>query len=581
MVYDGTDMRIYINGELDPSAPVAKTDTLDSSSRAVHLGRRERDSYNGVVDQRAFLGLIDEAQIYARALTAAEVEALHDEFVPPEADPGLFFSDITVSAGVDTLANGGRGVSFAQVTNDNLPDYYQSNAFEGSSNRSDQFYRNVNGATFAEEASASGIADTDGGSHSGIWADLDNDGDYDLVNGSTWSNADPTPGNPASNSVYENTNGNGSFNENTDPDIAATLVETRGVVAFDMDADGDLDLFGAGGFESPGVKEAYQNDGGFAFTPHGGGDLTSASVPTMWGVTDTDYDGDGDIDIITANLGRTAPFDTEFAILDNDGSGNFTRVLPSTIGIVTGGGNSDDRGKRHHDRRHRQRRRPGHVARFTRPKAPSGDRMASMVALSYTLIQDSFGGTDGNMAAFADLDNDGFDQDLVFAGEENVWLNNGSGRYVQAGDQSVPINGIDVRPRSIAFADIDNDGDLDFAISSRDTTSRLIRNDWDDADNNWLKVQLIAANGQAGARSAPRSSSTKPGPGRSVLLGTARSPQQPRATCRRSDPVLHFGLGSETTVDIVVDYVGGSSTTCVNVQDECTETNRRNGRQPV
>ena len=85
------------------------------------------------------------------------------------------------------------------------------------------------------------------------------------------------------------------------------------------------------------------NDGGFAFTPHVGGDLTSTTIATTLGVADTDYDGDGDIDILAGNRGGVAGFDGEFAILQNDGSGNFTRVLPSSIGI------GDTAHNRHYD----------------------------------------------------------------------------------------------------------------------------------------------------------------------------------------------------------------------------------------
>jgi hypothetical protein len=544
-----------VNGELDPATPVAKTDTIDSSSKAVHLGRREKDVYDGSNDQRAFLGLIDEAQVFGRALTAQEVAGLHAAFTPPAPAPGLFFTDITVSAGVDTLASGGRGVSFAEVTgppagNDSLPDYYLANAIEdGSSGRADQFYRNLGGATFTEDAAARAIDDVDGGSHVGVWADLDNDGDYDLVNGSTWDNVDPTL--PTNIKVFNNANGNGSFNDVTDPNIAAEAIETRGVAVFDMDGDGNLDLFAVGGFENPGVKEAYLGDGSFGFAPHAGGDLTSAAVPTMWGVTDTDYNGDGNIDVIVANVGITAPFDTEFTILSNDGSGTFTRVPPSTLVITDIAETGITTADIDNDGDLDMLLCSGSEGYLWRQNGVNGG--------TYSRVS-SFTGTDGLMGAFGDLDNDGF-QDLVFAGEENVWLNRGDGTFER--DQSVPIDGI-FQPRSIAFADIDEDGDLDFAISAQGSGSRLIQNDWDNADNNWLKVQLVGPSSQAGAFGA-KVFVYEAGTGQTVLLGMRES-RSAQGYLSQSDPVLHFGLGAETLVDIVVEYVGvGSPRTCVDV----------------
>ena len=65
------------------------------------------------------------------------------------------------------------------------------------------FYRNINGTSFAEEAQSRGIDNFDDGSHGGVWADFDNDGDYDLFNGSYNRNR-----------IYEN-NGTGSFSDKT------------------------------------------------------------------------------------------------------------------------------------------------------------------------------------------------------------------------------------------------------------------------------------------------------------------------------------------------------------------------------
>ena len=80
MVYDGVDKRIYLDGVLDPATPQAKTDAIDASSRAVHLGMREGEN-------RRFNGLLDDVRIYERALDAAEVAALADTGNAPPATP--------------------------------------------------------------------------------------------------------------------------------------------------------------------------------------------------------------------------------------------------------------------------------------------------------------------------------------------------------------------------------------------------------------------------------------------------------------------------------------------------------------
>ena len=68
----------------------------------------------------------------------------------------------------------------------------------------------------------------------------------------------------------------------------------------------------------------------------------------------------------------------------------------------------------------------------------------------------------GYMGGFADLNNDG-DVNLVFAGDDIVYRNNGIGAFSVG--PTIPVGGID-DPRAIAFADIDVDGDLDFAIGA-------------------------------------------------------------------------------------------------------------------
>jgi hypothetical protein len=548
MVYDGTDMRIYVNGGLDATTPVAKADPIDSSAFAVHIGLQEKAAYNGTNEQDDFEGLIDEVRILDRALSAVEVTALYDELaasLPPRT--GLAFADVSALLENRLNDSGSQGVAFAEVDADNNVDYFLALAAPGDVLR-DVYYKNFNSANrFRDLTNVAGLRDEndDDGSYGGIWADLDNDGDYDLVNASTFADGSfGAPGNPAPNNVYEN-DGTGVFTDVTDADITATAIESQGVVAFDMDADGDLDLFSISNESNPGVKEAYRNDLGFAFTPHVGGDLTSASLPTTQGVTDTDYDGDGDVDILAGNRGGVAGFDGEFAILENDGLGNFTRVLPlQDLGI-------DE---------------PAHTGITTADIDNDGDLDLLLNSSnrgdlwrnnggSYSKVR-RFNQTAGNTGVFADLDNDG-DLDLVFAGDERVYLNNGAGGF--SNGQSVPVGGI-VNPRSLAFADIDNDGDMDFAITAQDSLSWLVRNLYN-GGNNWIKLELIAANGQAGAFGA-KTFVYRTGTTEQLGMRESRSNQ---GYLSQDNPVLHFGLGLETSVDVVVQYVDGSQTTCTGV----------------
>jgi hypothetical protein len=529
-VYNGSDVRIYINGELDAATPVAKTDPIDDSTRPVRLGAQE-------IRGRHFNGIIDEVQIFDSAVIPPVV-------LTPARGAGLFFEDITLDANTSGPSDGGHGVAFADVDDDTRPDYYLTNSLEGFGNRPDYFFDNTNGNSFAELAAARGIADTDGGSHGAVWADLDNDGDYDLVNGTTWDSLNPSAGNPDNDNVFRNDGPATPFVDvtGTIPDIQNKEIETRGITAFDMDSDGDLDIFAVPGLGATlGDNAAFLNNGGLSFSSHAGGVLSTAFA--MEGITDTDYDGDGDIDILAANFfgdivilqNQTAPPASNPGVFIQQSPGLLGITDSASTGITTGDVDNDgdldlllvDRGNAYLYHREND-------GTYTR--------------------EQSFSDVGGFMGGFADLDNDD-DLDLVFAGDEKVYLGSNSGRFSMG--QSVPVSGI-LEPRAIAFADIDNDGDLDFAITAKDSRNWLVRNDLDLGPRNWLKVKLVSPQCQAGAFGAK----VKVSSGAFQMMREAKGNYGYLA---QDDPVLHFGLASFPSVNVVVEWTDGSTTSISGV----------------
>ena len=387
----------------------------------------------------------------------------------------LRFTDITVSAGLvgpPPVPLGGHGAAFADATGDGRPDLYITTNFADPV--ADQFFVNRGNGYFLESGASRGVADFDAGSHGAAWGGLDNDGDFDLFNGTT--------GTGAPNDVYRNDGG--TFTDVTPTAMSDRREPTRGVALFDIDRDGDLDAFAVSGWlgsgDPPGEwNELYRNDGDMRFSPVD--DPAALTAPAGQGVTDTDFDGDGDIDLIAANR------EGDLVILRNRG-GWFSLVDPGSIGIAHrayGGATTADIDT------------DGDLDLLLVGLDAAGETVGHLCrnfgSGSFGHVRD-FTAIDGYMGGFADLDHDG-DLDLVFAGDDLVYLNDGAGR--SRGGAPVPVPGID-DPRAIAFADIDDDGDLDFAVGVKRSRNRLIRNDLNVGSTNWLKIRLRSAGGQAG-----------------------------------------------------------------------------------
>lgn len=102
----------------------------------------------------------------------------------------------------------------------------------------------------------------------------------------------------------------------------------------------------------------------------------------------------------------------------------------------------------------------------------------------------------------------------------------------------MPVAGIS-DPRAIAFADINDDGDLDFAIAAKRSSNWLVRNDFN--SGNWLKVKLVSPLGQAGAFGAK--TFVYPAGSIGVTQIGHRESKSNYGYLGQDDPLLHFGLG--------------------------------------
>ena len=139
----------------------------------------------------------------------------------------------------------------------------------------------------------------------------DGDGDLDLAIATSSGN----------NLLFLN-DGSGSFTQTVGGDFGTGLVRSDRVRAFDVDGDLDPDLV-VDNWTSHG--RVYLNDGAGVFTQTAAGDYSTMSLRARY-VTDSDFDGDGDIDLVSVLASEYKTY-----VYVNNGAGLFTRISGGDI----------------------------------------------------------------------------------------------------------------------------------------------------------------------------------------------------------------------------------------------------------
>lgn len=268
--------------------------------------------------------------------------------------------------------------------------------------------------------------------------DIDGDADDDLiVSGS------------ATAKLYQN-DGNGVFAAiSTSPFIGLNY----GAVEFaDVDDDGDLDAFMNGQGASGYYSNLYLNDGN--------GGYTIDQANTFPGLANAaadfaDIDNDGDDDLMMSGYGSGQLT----RLFTNDGTGLFTEVIGTPFPPVSSGAIqfNDVDGDGDQD---------VFMSGFTIFVGNVGQLWLNDGSGSFTLsTATSFEGANNGNIAFADIDGDS-DEDLLYTGYgelgrvAHLYTNNGAGVFTLVAS---PFPG--VQQGAIAFADIDNDQDMDLVIA--------------------------------------------------------------------------------------------------------------------
>jgi hypothetical protein len=197
---------------------------------------------------------------------------------------------------IATSADGAHGLHVADMDGDGDLDIISASFNDDTI----AWYENDGGAN--PTWSATDIATSAGGATGVHVADMDGDGDLDIVSAS--SNDDTI-------AWYEN---DGEANPTwAAADIATSADGAKRVYVADMDGDGDLDIVSASYNDD--TIAWYENDGGANPTWAAADIATSADA--AYGVHVADMDGDGDLDIVSASL-----LDDTIAWYENDGAAN-------------------------------------------------------------------------------------------------------------------------------------------------------------------------------------------------------------------------------------------------------------------
>jgi Tfp pilus assembly protein PilF len=432
------------------------------------------------------------------------------------------FIDVTGAAGVRGR-DYAMGAAAADYDDDGFVDLFVTGV------RSNTLYRNRGDGSFEDVTARAGFASDGRWAVAAGWFDYDKDGRLDLflVRYVLWdAKTEPycglfKPGyrtychprhyEPLPNALYHN-EGDGRFRDvSRESGIGEHRGKGMGVAFADYDGDGWPDVFVAND-TVPNFLFRNRGDGAFteealqagvAYNPDGG---ASSSM----GVDFRDYDNDGREDLFVTVLTNE-----RFLVFRNTGSGQFADTSGST--------------------------------RIASTSLPWTGWSAGMFDFNNDGLKDFFS-ANGNV-------NDNAER---FSSRKSrqpnvVFLNRGDGVF-----DAQPLAG-EALHRGAAFGDFDRDGRID-AVVTRLNESPLVLYNRTRSTNHWIGFRLV---GRRGNRDAI---------GARVRVSTPSGEQWNRVTTSvgyagSSDPLAHFGLGSESKITAVeIEWPSGARQKLANVQ---------------
>jgi hypothetical protein len=441
------------------------------------------------------------------------------------------FVDISTAAGVadDGL---GRGVAFADINNDGLVDLYVSN--KGGANK--LFLNKGNGRFEDITAKAGKGIDHPGFSMGSVFGDYDNDGYADLYLATGGQSQAET------NRLFRN-NGDNTFTDVTEKAGVGLKAFTNSASFVDYDNDGWLDIFCAN--YGDGQKNIlYRNNGNGTFSDvtdtAGVGDRSSSWIG-VW----ADVNNDNFPDLYVVN-GRS-PLGEPNKLYLNNRNGTFTEVAQQAgvddpnwgMGAAFADIDND-----------------GDLDLFVSNYVGLHNLYLNDGKGNFTAASDRIKGSHagcGKGTTFGDIDHDGdldfYQGDCKLANQ--LYINDGKGTFTNHTSKQPLLKCETVRSKGTAFADIDNDGDLDLYVVNWGAPNKLFKNTRD--DKNWLKVKLT---GTVSNRDAYGSKVKIFESGKKALL-SLREIRSSSGFSAQEPKVVHFGLDAAKKYDVVAIFPSG------------------------
>ncbi len=438
-------------------------------------------------------------------------------------------------------AGDSRSVNWADVNNDGLLDLFISNGL----NTGERNFLYINKGNFVfEKVDSNAVIVRDKAPYDGAsWADIDNDGDLDMMV-VTWYGQ--------KNVVYLN-EGNLQFKKITSGAIATDLTYSESIAWADYDKDGKLDAY---------VSNSFGNKKNLLY--RGNGDSTFVKITTGPAVVDAnssrsihwvDVDADHDLDLFVCNENN----ENENLYLNNN-DGTFSRSLSSNIvkqgrsTITASWGDYDNDGDLDvflgNDGSANQLFRNDGALNFVEQIFPSD-------SIEYT-----FG------SAWADVDNDA-DLDLfitqAFSPNKSVnklYLNT-NGIFTLDTLNSFSLDS--GWSYGCAFGDVDRDGFLDLAVANcyeKKQNNSLYKNTGN--SNNWIVLTCkdLSGNNRSAIGSIARIKTNVNG----QELWQMREITSVSGHNGQNMMDLHFGIGNASTIDsLIIEWPSGSIETYTNI----------------